>query len=73
MDFSTAAGGGDEQPSVNARSWYINECSSVLAGPAWWGCASVLASDNWNVAYGEMSSEVSMETEQREKKEEKKQ
>lgn len=42
-----------------ARSWYINECSSVLVGAKWCVWAKVLASDSWNVAYGEMSSEVS--------------
>jgi len=58
--FSTAAGGGDEQPSARARSWYMNEWSSVLAGPPWCGCDMLPpASDSWKVAYGEMSSEVS--------------
>lgn len=31
----------------------------MLVGAKWCVCAKVLASDNWNVAYGEMSSEVS--------------
>lgn len=29
----STAGGGEAHPSVIARSWYINECSSVFAGP----------------------------------------
>lgn len=60
VGFSTAAGGGDEQPSARALSWYMNECSSVLAGPPWCGCDKLPASDSWKVAYGEMSSEVSV-------------
>lgn len=32
----------------------------MLAGPEWWGCAKVLASDSWKVAYGLMSSDDSV-------------
>lgn len=46
------AGGGEAHPSVIGCSWYIKLCNIVF-----WG--SVLGSDNWNVAYGDMSSEVS--------------
>lgn len=48
-----------------ARSWYMNECNSVLVGAKWCVWAKVLASDSWNVAYGEMSSEVSTEKKRR--------
>lgn len=58
--LSTAAGGGDAHPSVIALSWYMNECNKVFAGTEWWGWANVDASDSWNVAYGEMSSDVSV-------------
>lgn len=51
--------GGEAHPSVMARSWYMNECRSVLVGAKWCVWARVLASESWNVAYGEMSSEVS--------------
>lgn len=43
-----------------ARSWYMNEWRSVLAGPDMCGCAKVLASESWKVAYGLMSSEDSV-------------
>lgn len=46
--FHTPGGGGEAHPSVIACSWYIKLWSKVLFG-----------SDSWNVAYGEMSSEVS--------------
>jgi hypothetical protein len=48
----TPVGGGDAHPSVMACSWYMKLCSSVLPG-------SAPGPDSWNVAYGEMSSDVS--------------
>lgn len=44
----TPGGGGEAQPSVMACSVYMKLWSSVLLGSA-----------SWNVAYGEMSSDVS--------------
>lgn len=48
----TPEGGGEAQPSVMACSWYIKLCRRVLFG-------SPPGPDSWNVAYGEMSSDVS--------------
>lgn len=45
-------GGGEAHPSVTGCSWYMKLWSMVF-----W--AKVLGSDSWNVAYGDMSSEVS--------------
>lgn len=76
LAYTVAAGGGLAHPSVMACSWYMKLCKRVLFGwrPAAVASAAPPSppnapnparlppppSESWNVAYGEMSSAVSV-------------